>query len=359
MRRLVKLWSTRFIVASIQKRGSTYRARVIRRGYPTQSKTFNTRIEATKWARGIEAQIDSGTLQTTKQPSIQLINTDTPFKVAADYYIKTHTIHKRNYKSETYIINALIRYWGDISICKIDIPKALKVRDDLLANKRTGDTINKYFNAISKIFQMLQNEWSLSLNNPIKGIKRMSANPGRTKRINGLIEKTLIQAAQNTSPRLLMNILELSLETGMRRGELMGLNWIDIDLEKRRIYLHITKNGEPRQVPLTQKAVAILKEIPRSNPDKVFPVSLCWLRKRFEVTRNSAKGKWCHPGENPFNDLRFHDLRHEALSRLSDAGLNVIELAHISGHKTLAMLKRYTHPSHEAIFAKLDIQYIK
>jgi len=355
MRRLVKLWSTRFIVASIQKRGSTYRARVIRRGYPTQSKTFNTRIEATKWARAIETQIDSGTLQKLEKPTIQLINADTPFKIAANYYIKTHTIHKRNYKSETYIINALIRYWGEIEVCHIDVPKVLTIRDELLARQRSGDTINKYFNAISKIIQMLQNEWSLPLNNPIKGIKRMPANPGRTKRINGLIEKTLIQAAQNTSPRLLRHILELSLETGMRRSELMGLNWIDIDLEKRRIYLHVTKNGEPRQVPLTQKAVAILKEIPKDNPNKVYPVSLCWLRRHFEKVRERAKEDWQHSGENPFKDFRYHDLRHEALSRLSDAGLNVIELAHISGHKTLSMLKRYTHPSHEAIFAKLDI----
>jgi len=170
MRRLVKLWSTRYFVASIQKRGSTYRVRVIRRGYPIQSKTFKTRIEATKWARGIESQIDSGTLQTAEQPSIQLINANTLFKNVADYYIKTHTIHKRNCKSETYIINALIRYWGDISICKIDVPKVLKVRDDLLANQRTGDTINKYFNAISKIFQMVASEWSLAINNPIKNI---------------------------------------------------------------------------------------------------------------------------------------------------------------------------------------------
>jgi integrase len=341
-------------MASIQKRGSTYRARVIRRGHPTQSKTFNTRIEATKWARGIEAQIDSGTLKTIEQPPIQLINADTPFKIAADYYIKTHTIHKRNYKSETYIINALIRYWGEIKVSHIDVPKVLKVRDDLLANQRTGDTINKYFNAISKIIQMLQNEWSLPLNNPIKAIKRMPANPGRTKRINGLIEKTLIQAAQNTSPRLLMCILELALETAMRRGELMGVKWRDVDLEHRRIYLHTTKNGEPRQVPLTQNAIKILKTIPRDDSEKIFPVSLCWLRRHFENARNNAGEVWTQPGSNPFEDLRFHDLRHEALSRLSDAGLNVIELAHISGHKTIAMLKRYTHPSHEAIFRKID-----
>jgi len=78
------------------------------------------------------------------------------------------------------------------------------------------------------------------------------------------------------------------------------------------------------------------------------------LRSQFNRLKDSAKGQWTGVGINPFDDLRFHDLRHEALSRLSDAGLNVIELSHISGHRTLGMLKRYTHPSHEAIFLKLD-----
>ena len=78
------------------------------------------------------------------------------------------------------------------------------------------------------------------------------------------------------------------------------------------------------------------------------------LRSQFNRLRNHLKQGWDGYGANPFNDLRFHDFRHEALSRLSDAGLNVIELSHISGHKTYAMLKRYTHPSHEAIFSKID-----
>jgi len=78
------------------------------------------------------------------------------------------------------------------------------------------------------------------------------------------------------------------------------------------------------------------------------------LRRYFEHAVKQARDAWNCDGKNPFDDLRLHDLRHEALSRLSDAGLNTIELAHISGHKTLGMLSRYTHPSHQAIFSKLD-----
>lgn len=341
-------------MASIQKRGSTYRARVIKRGHPAYSKTFNTRIEAVKWARGIEAQIDNGTLLPPEKSSNPSKNTTTLFKVAAEEYVRTHTVHKRNYKSETFIINKLINYWGHLPVCSVGKGQVLKLRDDLVQAKRAGATINKYFNAISKIFQMLQNEWSLKIDNPIKGIKRMPANPSRIKRINGETLEALMQAANHCAPPLFTKILKIALETGVRRGELMGLEWQDVDLENRRIHLHKTKNSLPRRIPLTKDAVAIFKSIPKTHPDKIFPVSLCWLRRYFEKTRASAKQSWSGDGINPFEDMKLHDCRHEALSRLSDAGLNVIELAHISGHRVLSMLQVYTHPSHEAIFAKLD-----
>jgi hypothetical protein len=142
----------------------------------------------------------------------------------------------------------------------------------------------------------------------------------------------------------------------MRRGELMGLTWSDIDLPNRKAYLHTSKNGEPRQVPLTQRAIRVLQALSKDDSGIVFPMTLGSLRAQFEHAKTYAKPLWKDVGINPFEDLRFHDLRHEALSRLSDAGLNVIELSHISGHRTLSMLKRYVHCSHKAIFEKLDSQ---
>ena len=201
---------------------------------------------------------------------------------------------------------------------------------------------------------MLQTEWSMTVENPIKGMKRLPANPSRTKRINGETETALLLACSQSTSRLLKPIIQFALETGMRRGEIMGLKWIDIDLTSRREFLHITKNGEPRQVPLTLKAIQILGDVKDAHPERVFPLSMDALRRYFDKAIKVAKENWKSKGVNPFNDLRLHDCRHEALSRLSDAGLNVIELSHISGHKTLTQLARYTHPSHEAIFAKLD-----
>ena len=341
-------------MAAIQKRGNVFRVRIIRKGYQTQSKTFKTRIEAVKWARQIETQIDQGLIAPSKTHTNRMLDADLGFNEAAEHYIKTHTIHKRNCRTETGTIRALIKYWGNTQVQKIDKNKVFEVRDDLLSRGRSGDTVNHYYSAISKIYQMLQSEWTIAVNNPIKGLKRLPANPSRTKRVTGEVQTALLTACAQSQSPLLLPIVRIALETGMRRGEIMNMKWTDVDIVQRRIYLHKTKNGTPRQIPLTQAAVRVLSDLPHHDPDLVFPMNMDELRRNFERAIKNARDLWTKNGINPFDDLRLHDMRHEALSRLSDAGLNVIELAHISGHKTLAMLARYTHPSHQAIFTKLD-----
>lgn len=348
-------------MASIQKRGLTYRARIIRRGYPSQSKTFGTRLEAVKWARNIEAQIDSGTLFVENAESMRILAEALPFSEAVNRYIESHSVHKKNYRSEASILKILAKRWGSKTIYEINKSEVLGLRNDLINLGRCGDTINHYFNAISKLYQMLTDELSIEIQNPIKLIKRMPASKGRSARLTGKAEEIFIEYCKKSNLKYLAPVVSLAIETGMRQGEIMGIKWSDIDLESRRIYLHKTKNGESRQVPLTLKAVEIINNLKSENTqsDRLFPCSTISIRKGFQRVRLKAKSQWTSLGKNPFDDLRFHDLRHEALSRLSDAGLNVIELSHISGHKTMSMLKRYTHPSHEAIFAKLDMQKLR
>lgn len=341
-------------MASIQKRGSTFRVRIIRKGYSTLSQTFKTRLEAIKWARKTETEIDQGVIKPNKAIANRMLDMQLSFGDAAEHYIKNHSIHKRNCRTEAGTIRALIKLWGQDHVQNIDKAKIFTLRDDLLLRGRSGDTVNHYYNAISKIYQMLQTEWSMTVDNPIKGIKRLAANPSRTKRINGETENALLFACEQSKSKLLKPIVEFALETGMRRGEIMGLKWFDIDIPTRRAFLHITKNGKPRQVPLTLKAIQILNGVRQEHPEYVFPLSLDALRRHFDKAVKTAKKNWGFKGVNPFDDLRLHDCRHEALSRLSDAGLNVIELSYISGHKTLTQLSRYTHPSYEAIFSKLD-----
>lgn len=343
-------------MAAIQKRGKKYRARVIRKGFPSQSKTFFSHAEALRWSRDLESCIDRGeTKPNLTHAREAMVRAPNPlFQDAAEHYIKTHSIHKKIVRSETYRLRILIKRWKGLRVTQINKFEIMDLRDDLLGLGRSGDTVNHYFNTVSKLFQMLSGDWDLKIANPIKGIKRMPSSQGRSKRVSEKIESQLLEACNLLSTPLLSSIIEFALQTGMRRGELMGLTWADIDLLNRRAYLHTSKNGEPRQVPLTQRAKLVLEALANNNEVKVFPISLNVLRNQFERVVEFLKKKWNETDTNPYLDLRFHDLRHEALSRMSDAGLNVIELSHISGHKTLAMLKRYTHPSHEAIFSKLD-----
>ena len=336
-------------MSSIQKRGLTFRVRITRQGKSTLSGTFYSRNEALQWAKDIEAKLYLGIYEEITPKIARNIS----FREAAQHYLKTHSIHKKIVRCETSRLKILIERWGDIPVEQINKAAILELRDDLLSLGRSGETINHYFNTLSKLFQMLVGDWDLVIANPIKGIKRMPPSQGRSKRVNNDIEKILLNCCDAISLSLLSSIIKFAIQTGMRRGEIMGLTWDDIDLPNRKAYLHQTKNGEPRQVPLTRQAIAVLEALPRDE-ERVFPMSMTCLRSQFERIKEHAKPKWDGIGSNPFEDLRFHDLRHEALSRLSDIGLNVIELSHISGHKTLGMLKRYTHPSHKAIFLKLD-----
>jgi integrase len=340
-------------MAAIQKRGKKYRVRIIRKGFPTQTKTFSTHIEALRWTRDIESQIDKGMLKPSHAQSKRVLAKDTLFRDAAHYYMKTHSIHKKIVRSETYRLEILIKRWVGLTVEQINKPMILELRDSLVKLGRSGDTVNHYFNTISKLFQMLQGDWDMNIPNPIKGIQRMPPSQGRNRRVTGCIEEILVKACDTYQLSLLQSIIKFAIQTGMRRGEIMGLIWTDIDLPNRRAYLHTSKNGEPRLVPLTRQAMAVLEALSRDD-EKVFPMSMTCLRSQFERIKEHAKLKWDGKGSNPFEDLRFHDLRHEALSRLSDIGLNVIELSYISGHKTLGMLKRYTHPSHEAILKKIN-----
>ena len=131
----------------------------------------------------------------------------------------------------------------------------------------------------------------------------------------------------------------LAIETGMRRGELLGLLWDNVDLERRTAFLPVTKNGESRGVPLSSRAVAVLRGLPAASNGRVFG-ELTPLALRLSFNRATRRAG--------ITGLRLHDLRHEATSRFFEKGLNVMEVASVTGHKTLQMLKRYPPQRHRS-----------
>ena len=146
---------------------------------------------------------------------------------------------------------------------------------------------------------------------------------------------------------LLKPLLVLAIETAMRRGELLGLRWEHVDFETRVAHLPLTKNGEARDIPLSRRAAATLSTIKAGkdrDAERVFPMTGNSVRLAFEHLRVRAG----------MSDFRFHDLRHEGVSRLFEKGLNIAEVSTISGHKELRMLQRYTHLRAADLVKRLD-----
>ena len=344
-------------MASIQKRNEVYRVRITRRGYATLSKTFTTRKKAIKWARNTESEIDHGQIKPLGAHTMRTVKSTT-FSSAADYYLRTHTRLKRNERSETLIMNALKHKFGDLRVDEIIQPTIAGLRDEMIQNGRSGSTICHYLNAISQIYKTLASEWGLQVSNPVTGVKRPKPNPPRIVRLSSEALEALIKACDAASEPLLTPIVKVALETGMRRGEILNLQWSDIDHARRRIYINRSKNGLARCIPASRRVLEVFDAVPKAHGSCVFPIGAESMRKHYERAVRRAGVQWLSKDENPFMNLTFHDLRHEALSQLSDRGLNVIELSEISGHKTIGMLKRYTHPTLDAIAMKMDREVI-
>lgn len=200
----------------------------------------------------------------------------------------------------------------------------------------TGETKRKYASLISSLYEIARRQWHIGVTNPVRDIVLPPPCKSRKRRLEIGEETRLIDALKVSRNPAMRILVQLAIETAMRQGELLKMCWEDIEFasDHGTAYLADTKNGEDRVVPLSAKAVALIRELPRpSDGGRVFP-----------FTKDAVRTTWnfaCKRAE--ITGLRFHDLRHEATSRLFELGLDRVEAASITGHKTLQMLKDYTH----------------
>jgi integrase len=164
----------------------------------------------------------------------------------------------------------------------------------------------------------------------------------RDRRLEGDEEKRLLAALDASRGKHLKSVVLLALETAMRRGEILALRWEYVDLKRRVLHLPQTKNGNSRDVPLSTKAVAVLDALPRHITGRVFDTSETAITEGFQRAAKRAG----------IPDFRFHDLRHEATSRLAEK-LQMHELGKVTGHRSPRMLMRYYHPRAEDLARKL------
>jgi integrase len=329
-------------MAAFEKRGRYWRVRIRRRGYPEQNRTFDNKARAEAWARAIEGEMDRG---------LYVDRTESEKNLLADIinrYLVEVTPTKRGAGPEATRLRALsARSIAQIKMAALSSAHIASYRDDRLKTVSSA-SINKELNHLAHVIETARREWGIQLpENPVRMVRRPVSARARDRRLKADEHRRLLTACDDARNPSLKPIVTLAIETAMRQGELVGLHWQHIDLRKRVAHLPLTKNGESRSVPLSKAAAAELRRLAKSSDGRgrVFPALTTEAIKRAFIRACSRAG---------LDDFHFHDLRHEATSRLFEKGLNPIEVASITGHKTLQMLKRYTHLRAEDLVRRLD-----
>ena len=336
-------------MATIQKRENesfiSYEVRVRKKGHPTQTKTFRNRQDAEKWARMIEAEMDRGVFVSRAEAE------NTTLAEALDRYLREVTPRKKGADREA----DRIKRWKARPIAKrmIAAVRGKDIADFRDAERKRGlaeNSIRLEIALLSTLFETAKKEWGMeSLSNPCRSIKLPTGANKRDRRLEGEEEKYLLAALHEGRNAYATPCVQFAMETAMRQSEILGLEWEKVDIKKKIAVLEDTKNGEQRIVPLSPKAIEVVQSLPRPiDGGKIFRITQDGLIRAF--ARACGRGRNLYEEEERdlpasfLENLRFHDLRHEATSRLFESGkFDMMEVASITGHKTLHMLKRYTH----------------
>lgn len=309
-------------MATIRKLRSKWQAQVRVRGHKPQTKSFTLKSDATAWARLIEAEIQRGVFVDTAQAE-QMSVSD-----AIERYLQSISDNRKQLKERS-TARPVIAALGAVSLFNLTNQHLAEFRDEQL--KQVGPTtVVHRMSLLNKVLRIACQEWSVPFPKGIPSVRKPKRPAGRDRRLlDG--EYDLLLESLSESP-VVQSVVIFAVETAMRRGELVKIKWEHIDWQSRTLHIPETKTGVPRDVPLSERALALLERLDRST-EKVFSIRPDSVSQAFERAYKRAG----------IEGLRFHDLRHEATSRLFEKGLNTMEVATITGHKTLEMLNRYTH----------------
>lgn len=380
-------------MAAISKRANgTYTARVRRHGWPAQAKTFDRLSDAEAWARAVEREMDVGAF-------IQRDDAErTTFQQAADRYKLEVLPTKRAQVQPRYMLDRLCEHFGRYSLASISAAMLSKYRDERL-KVVSAQTVVHELGLITRVLKSCQLDWGIALPQgiPTALVRKPRVSNSRERRLERHEEVLLLETlVGKVYPRA---AVILALETAARQSELISMTWADVDLRRRVVRLRgidgrQTKSGDAfRDVPLSPRALEVLSSLPRDiDGGRVFPISQNALRLSWDRALVSARRSHLHrllaeslateniDGEREVRalifkkrkplartveiwtklekkdrtlvDLHFHDLRHEATSRLAEK-LQMHELMKVTGHKSSSMLSRYYHPRAEDLASKL------
>ena len=355
-------------MATFEQRASGYwQAKVRRKGLPVQSKTFERKVDAEAWARDVENKIDRGVFVDRREAET------TTLAEALLRYEREVTVKKKAQRQEKSMIKAWLerKAFAARPLAALRSSDFAAFRDERL-KAVASQTVRHELKLIAHLYSIAAKEWGLAVENPLRNIKMPPQGKSRERRLSAEEERFLLLAAENSGARdkngksranvWVAPAIRFALATAMRQGEILALTWKNVDLKKRVALLEDTKNGDRRVVPLSSAALAVLSRIPRTLRGPVFATTQEALQQSWKRALPRARRLYladCAASEREADpdflvNLTFHDLRHEAISRLAERGdLSVLELAAVSGHKTMQMLRRYTHLQAEDLARKL------
>ena len=319
----------------VRKRGNSWNAQVRISGWRSFTKTFQTKLDAKQWIVTLEKELKSKPIPEKNIKNLKLKDLFNKYKFEILPKLKSHKI-------VTYKLNFLSRLWlGEIIVVNLTKGHLEQFCKDRKLVVKDG-TIKSELMLIKRIVKIATDKWNYGIPfNAFYGIELPSPHKPRNRRATQEELSILIAHANKQRNTYISTIIQFAVETGMRRSEILKLKWIDVNLKTRIASLYDTKNGDERHIPLTKTAVQLLSNLTQLS-DFVFPISANCLRLAWETCRKKSNIK----------GLRFHDLRHEAVSRYFEMGLSVPEVALISGHKDVRQLFRYTHLKPESLIAK-------
>ena len=340
-------------MAYIKERGAFWRAEVRRKGYKPAYRTFDTQKQAQQWARRVESEMDSGLYVDRTEAE------RTSLREALERYKREIVPTKRHPYQE----NRRIDRWLQNDLCYRTLANLkgadfATYRDKRREAGRAENTIRLELQLISHLFEIARKEWGLeSLSNPLKNIRKPAGSRARNRRLEHGEYNLILERLKASGNRYAAPAFDLAIETSLRQGTLFSLRWEWVDLPARMIRfpassVEIANKGVPTALPLSKQALNALHSIyPKGEEGEISKPTVGLV---LDTTANAVICIWKRAlARLQIPDLRWHDLRHEATSRLFEKGLHPMEVASVTGHKSMQMLKRYTHLKPESLLDRL------
>ena len=325
-------------MATIRRRGKTYHVQIRKVGYPPVTKSFSSITVARKWTKATEADME-------RRLSVSVPSTLTVGDLLERYEFEVIPTHKGN-RREIYKSRTLRKNFSKIRLCDLS-PSDVRQYRDIRLKTISPATLRRELAVLSSAINHAPKEWEIFVStNPVTAISVPRTANARSRRLEADEQNRLLSASNGELRRIII----IALETGMRRGEILQIRRSHINFTLQTLLIPLTKTDTPRTIPLSSRAVVSLRE-QISISGNIAPIRETPLFSLLPDSLSQAFRRLCRRLD--IQNLHFHDLRHEATSRLFEKGLNPVEVATITGHKDTKMLMRYTYLRAEDLVGRL------